>query len=101
MADIRNHIFNDKKYKIVYVDLEHLQEDHCDEDTLLLGDCSSPDVRGRLIRICKDLSGKKLLELFIHEGAHGSRYSLNEAIVEQLGKDLAGFLWKLGYRRIK
>lgn len=53
-----------------------------------------------MLAIMKKLNTKKGLETAIHEGLHAcGLYS--EADVNPTAKDIADFLWKLGFRKVK
>lgn len=57
--------------------------------------------RARLPAIVFDpkLGGRQALETLIHESLHAIfDKKLSERQVENAGRDIAGFLWRLGYR---
>lgn len=64
-----------------------------DED----GYCTPPDQAGRTICIRPSLTGERRLEVEIHEMIHAAMWSLDEEFVEQMAKDLARNLTRIGY----
>lgn len=50
------------------------------------------------IRIRDGLKGQYLLEVCIHEALHAACWDLSEEAVTESAKDIAGILWKLGWR---
>ncbi|MAT51470.1 MAG: hypothetical protein CMK32_09840 [Porticoccaceae bacterium] len=62
------------------------------------GECDAPHVKGKQIRIRSDLTGRRLLDVLIHEFLHGAFWHLSEESVEQTASEMAAFLWRLGYR---
>ena len=48
--------------------------------------------------ICTDLETKRGLETAIHESMHACNYMKREESVKQAAKDIARFLWRLGFR---
>lgn len=63
------------------------------------GDCSSPNVKGKEIRVLSGLKDEEELEVLIHEMLHASNWSLDETHVSTVAEDIASALWKLGYRK--
>lgn len=63
------------------------------------GDCSDPGRPGHEIRIRTGVSEKRELEVLIHEVLHAADWWKDERWVEEVGRDLARLLWRLGYRR--
>lgn len=45
------------------------------------------------------LTGRKHLEIAVHESLHACFDAATEQQVDRCGKDIARFLWRLGYRR--
>lgn len=79
----KTHTFSGKKYHIIIGDLDG----NCDTDSKLW------------LILERDLSKKVGLETAIHEALHACVWSKSEIIVEQTARDIARFLWNLGYRR--
>jgi len=79
----KTHTFDDKKYHIIIDNLDG----NCDTDNKLW------------LIINRDLSKKIGLETAIHEALHACSWKTNEDKVTKTAKDIARFLWNLGYRR--
>lgn len=62
------------------------------------GSCDSPLGGKPSIMICADLNTQVGLESVIHEGLHACFWAKTEKKVERTAKDIARFLWRLGYR---
>lgn len=77
--------FNGKKYHIITDNLDG----NCDTDNKLW------------LIVERDLNKKIGLETAIHESLHACSWGTSEEKVERTAKDVARFLWNLGYRRIK
>ncbi len=89
----KKYMFNGKKYKVEFRNRKVIRT---------IGECDSPDTRGRKILLyTKGVSKKTLLEFALHEGMHAFDYSMEHKIVYKLSKDLANLLWGLGYRPIE
>lgn len=66
-----------------------------------LGECDSPDTRGKQIRIDPRVSGELELDTIIHEIRHAELFQVfSEEWCEFSSSSLARILWRLGYRRI-
>jgi len=79
----KTHTFNGRKYYLMFGKLDG----NCDTDAKLW------------MILERDLSKRVGLETAIHEALHASVWAKSEKIVERTGKDIARFLWNLGYRR--
>lgn len=65
-----------------------------------LGACEPPDSTRKEIRIRKNLKGKELLDVTIHECLHAADWSKDEEDwVAPVATDIAAVLWRMGYRR--
>lgn len=63
------------------------------------GSCDDPcQERPCLFVDWYNLSYKSAMEVAIHEALHACDWDKSEEKVEQTGKDIARFLWRLGYR---
>lgn len=62
------------------------------------GECDPPTKKGKAIRILDDLKGQERLEILVHEFMHAADWHKDEEWVGKFGKDMARYLWKLGYR---
>jgi hypothetical protein len=63
------------------------------------GDCDSPVVRNKEIRIRKGLSEERTLECILHETLYAADWSKDEEKVVKAAKDISKLLLRLGYRR--
>jgi hypothetical protein len=61
------------------------------------GECDPPDKLGKEIRVLKRLKGEERLEVLIHEQLHAADWHKSEEWIEQVSKDIARNLTKLGY----
>ena len=77
--------FNNIKYHLILDSLDG----NCDTDTKFW------------IIIERDLSKRVGLETAIHEALHACSWKTEEDKVERTAKDIARFLWGLGYRKVK
>ena len=57
--------------------------------------------KARQIWLDKNAKPKRLLDSAIHEGLHACIPDIIEPVVNLAATDIAGLLWKLGYRKIK
>jgi hypothetical protein len=86
---VNNHVFRGRRYKIVRRALPDVD-----------GLCCQPDATSKFIMIDKRLTGKRMLEVMIHEAMHACSWDTAEEAVEQSAHDIAAWLWREGYRRI-
>ena len=85
MKPVKSATFNGVKYEI----------DVCGP---LDGLCNSPRGSDPSVRICVGLEDRKGLETVIHESLHACFWAKSEEKVGQTAKDVARFLWRLGFR---
>ncbi len=85
---VRTHKFNGRKYHI-------LMSNHID------GFVEQYKLGGRTMMITVDPGTKIELETCIHESLHAENWAATEKVVERVGREIADFLWRLGYRRTK
>jgi len=83
MSEIKTHTFCGKKYNITIGEFDGL----CDTFS-----------KEREMIIMADLKTRNGLETCIHEALHACDWNKEEILVAQTGKDIARFLWRLGYR---
>lgn len=81
----KTHTFDGIKYHIIVDKLDG----NCDTDTKFW------------VILERDLSKKVGLETAIHEALHACSWKTGEEKVERTAKDIARFLWNLGYRKVK
>lgn len=79
----KTNTFNGVKYHIIIEELDG----NCDTDTKFW------------LVINRDLTKKVGLETSIHEALHACNWSASEEKVTITAKDIARFLWNLGYRK--
>ena len=85
---IKTHVFNGRKYVI-------------DMPGRIHGTTDQFRLNQRVMLIAVDPGTKDELETCIHEGLHAENWATTEKVVERVGREIADFLWRLGYRRIK
>lgn len=81
----KTHTFDGIKYHIIIDELDG----NCDTDTKFW------------IILERDLSKRVGLETAIHEALHACDWRAQEDKVTVTAKDIARFLWRLGYRKVK
>lgn len=62
------------------------------------GECDSPCLPGKEIRIDRRLKGQHKLDILIHEMLHATDWRADEEHIAQSASDIARALWRLGYR---
>jgi hypothetical protein len=62
------------------------------------GICDKPGSNDLTLAIFADLKTKNGLETAVHEALHAENPNWTEDFVSRLGKEIGGFLWRLGYR---
>lgn len=85
---LRTHTFNGHKY-VIRLYNDEIIDGLCDNHR---GDAEPT------IRIFTDLDSRTGLETCIHEAMHACNYMKSEEAVKVTAKDIARFLWRLGYR---
>lgn len=85
---VKTHSFNGRCYKI-------------DQLPLIDGFTDTYKLNDRHLTVMVKPGTKRELETFIHESLHAENWAKTEKVVERVGKEIADFLWRLGYRRIK
>lgn len=108
---IKSHVFNGKRFRFVYGNFEkkigkketkeiikNHQAKSIDEIDAIT---HHPDQKNKAIMVRDDLSEKELLETLLDEGIHAVDFSIDNEFVDVYSKDLASFLWRCGYRRVK
>lgn len=83
MKPIKTHTFDGIKYRIIVDELD--------------GNCDTDNHYWLIIE--RDLSKRVGLETAIHEALHACDWRAGESRVTMTAKDIARFLWRLGYRR--
>lgn len=92
MKKIKTHTFLGKRYNIVFLPPSKMG----DAD----GKCDHPEKPYKSIKIRTGLSQKEELETIVHELLHAMLWPYDEEIIDKMGKDISGFLWRLGYRKV-
>jgi len=62
------------------------------------GECDSPTTKNKQIRIRKDISEQRLLDVYVHEVSHAALWDLGEGPVASLANAVAHELWNDGLR---
>jgi len=100
------HPFRGKRWRIVWASIEriaHLAGEEAkrtgDPSTRTLGLCDAPNTKHKTIHMAEGQSPLCELDTAIHEGLHACMWDLDEEAVADSARDLARFLWRLGYRR--
>lgn len=62
------------------------------------GECDAPGIKNKQIRICKNLSEQRLLDVYVHEVSHAALWDLGEGPVASLANAVAYELWNDGLR---
>ncbi len=94
MAKVKSHVFRGKRYKILHVPPSILRDKN---KRKFKADCDHPETKGKKIRISKKLKGLILLDTYIHEACHASAFNLSENLVNEMARDIAKFLTRIGY----
>jgi len=81
---MKSHTFCGKTYQITIGDFDGLTDTFSKEREMI---------------IMADLETRTGLETAIHEALHACDWNKTEILVGQTGKDIARFLWRLGYRK--
>ena len=85
MNSIKTATFNNIKYHVILEELD--------------GNCDTDDYYW--IVVGRDLNKKVGLETVIHEALHACSWSTSEEKVTMTARDIARFLWRIGYRLVK
>lgn len=102
MAKVNTHTFRGKRYNIRQVPPSKLNSkadakkyDRC------LGVCEPPTKKKKHIKVDNTLEGLEELTVLLHEAQHACHWDMAEEAVEDSTYDMARFLWRLGYRKVK
>jgi hypothetical protein len=110
MYNIKSHTFYKKKYAIFYGKIAEILSKKDLKLTVaetglpiskLGAFTSSPDCKHKAIVIDDSMSDKDLLRVLIDESLHACDWTIDNDIVDHFASDIANFLWRCGYRRIK
>lgn len=63
------------------------------------GECAYPGNKSPEMIIPVEGESKYDLEVIIHEGIHACQWDVSEEAVREISHDIAGILWKLGWRK--
>ena len=88
MKNIKSHTFNGRLYKIAMTGP-------------IDGMTDTYSLNERIMVISSEPYTKSELETAVHESLHASNWAASEEVVTRVGRDVARFLWRLGYRRQK
>ena len=85
---MKSHTFNGTKYA-VWIDAK------------IDGFADLPKERDNMtLYVDPTLDGLAHLDTAVHEAIHASLHTCPESLVGVAGRDIARFLWRLGYRRV-
>jgi hypothetical protein len=98
---IKTHTFMGKRYNIKSVSPSKLTYQERGKKRQSLGICQNPKKKGKTLKFNNTLTDKEELEVYIHEAKHACHWYFDEHTVEKSSLDLADFLWRLGYRKVK
>ena len=69
---------------------------------VVLGDCSSPDEKYRVVRVDSRIQGEEELDVILHELLHAAAWDvLDESFVDSTATGIARLLWRIGYRKVE
>ena len=86
---VRTHVFNGRRYLIdVLGPVDGFTEQY-----------TMDHIRSIIITVAPGT--KNELETYIHESLHAENWAATEKVVSRVGKEIADFLWRLGYRKTK
>ncbi len=85
---VKTHKFNGRRYVI-------------DMPGRIDGCVDQYELNTRTMLIVTELYTKEELEACIHESLHAENWAATEKVVERVGREIADFLWRLGFRRTK
>ena len=86
MIKMRSHTFRGKRFDVTFTE---------DVDGL----CVTQNNRRGEVLLFTERPPKVFLESAIHEAMHAMNWSISEDVIAERARDLARFLWRLGYRR--
>jgi len=106
---VRQHTFCGSRYRIIHspparlaaMAMQFAKGTADERPERLWGLTDAPTVRRKAIRIAHGQTGRELLDTHIHEGLHACSWDLAEDFVTQAAKDIARYLHRLGYRKIR
>lgn len=85
MQKVKTATFNGRLYHLIFEDLD--------------GNADTDDKYWLIVE--RDLNKRIGLETVIHESLHACSWKSTEQKVEKTAKDIARFLWRLGFRKVK
>jgi hypothetical protein len=65
------------------------------------GHCDAPNIKNKAIYIDPKIRGEHLLEIILHETLHAAGWHIDEEFVEELARDQARLIYKLGFRQVE
>ena len=65
------------------------------------GYCDPPNCPNKAVVVDSQLEGFDELETNLHELNHGCFWDVKEEVINEVSKDIARVLWRLGYRKRK
>ncbi len=83
---IKSHTFRGKKFDVTFVD---------EVD----GMCVRRENRRGEVLLWSGRPPKVFMEAAIHEALHAMNWAIPEAVIDERARELARWLWRLGYRK--
>lgn len=80
---VRSHKFRGKRFKLVIPGK---------------GRTAYANLNPNVISIPTDITERKFLRWLLHEMTHACQWDLDEDAVDEISSDMAGALWKFGFR---
>lgn len=69
---------------------------------VILGECSSPDDKPRIVTVDSRVTGEEELDVILHELLHAAAWEvLGEDFVNSTATGIARLLYRLGYRKVE
>ncbi len=99
---VKSHVFRGRRYQIKKVPHSKLQDAESKrKKEEVLGICKDTYGKAKKILISSSLKELAELECLIHEGNHAIFNDLDEEAIRDGSRDMAKFLWRLGYRKVE
>jgi hypothetical protein len=64
------------------------------------GSCDPPKNKSKAIHVRRGLKDERHMEVCLHEMLHACDYTKDEEAIEEMARDIARAMWRLGYRRV-
>lgn len=84
--------FRKRRYRVSFV--RRMRSDR-------YGECDNPDLPNKGIRFSARVPERKFLKVALDEAIHACLWDLDNDSVDEIARDIAAFLHRLGFRRIR